>query len=80
MDRPATQGGIAASLPYRYVLFDHDAKFGNDVFEFLHASGTEPLQISIRSPWQNRLQHDGQDEHRAVHPVGLNDCGVDLIA
>ncbi len=39
--------------PYRYVLFDHDAKFGNDVFKFLQASGIEPLQTSVRSPWQN---------------------------
>jgi len=53
MDHAATQGGSAATLLLRYVLFDHDAKFGNDVFEFLHASGITPLRTSVRSPWQN---------------------------
>ena len=39
--------------PYRYVLFDHDAKFGNDVFNFLRSSDLKPLRTSIGSPWQN---------------------------
>src|SRR3954465_15120555 len=39
--------------PYRYVLFDHDAKFGNDVLQFLKCSDLTPLRTSIRSPWQN---------------------------
>jgi transposase InsO family protein len=28
-------------------------KFGGDVFEFLQASGVQPILISARSPWQN---------------------------
>jgi transposase InsO family protein len=45
----------ALPLPcrYRYMLFDHDAKFGTEVVAFLNASGTEPLRTSVRSPWQN---------------------------
>jgi transposase InsO family protein len=45
----------ALPLPcrYHYVLFDHDAKFGTDVFAFLQASGIKPIRTSIRSPWQN---------------------------
>ena len=39
--------------PYRYVLFDHDAKFGNDVVQFLRSSDLTPLRTSIGSPWQN---------------------------
>ena len=39
--------------PYRYVLFDHDAKFGNDVLKFLKSSDLMPLRTSVRSPWQN---------------------------
>ena len=39
--------------PYRYVLFDHDAKFGNDVLNFLRSSHLKPLRTSIGSPWQN---------------------------
>ena len=49
----SNSGGSAATLPLRYVLFDHDAKFGNDVFEFLHANGITPLRTSVRSPWRN---------------------------
>jgi len=39
--------------PYRYVLFDHDAKFGSDVVELLRTSAIRPLRTSVRSPWQN---------------------------
>jgi putative transposase len=39
--------------PYRYVLFDHDAKFGSDVLNFLKSSDLKPLRSSIGSPWQN---------------------------
>ena len=40
---------------HRYVLFDHDAKFGGDVFQFLKSSDLKPRQTSIRSPWQNGI-------------------------
>ena len=45
----------ALPLPcrYRYMLFDRDAKFGTEVFEFLKASGVRPARTTIRSPWQN---------------------------
>lgn len=39
--------------PYRYILFDRDAKFGGEVREFLKASGIQAVRTSIRSPWQN---------------------------
>ena len=39
--------------PYRYVLFDDDAKFGHDVLNFMKFSDLRPLRTSIRSPWQN---------------------------
>ena len=47
----------ALALPccYRYVLFDRDAKFGSEVWEFLKASGIQPLRTSVRSPWQNGI-------------------------
>ena len=41
--------------PYRYVLFDHDAKFGNDVLQFLKSSDLTSLRTGIRSRWQNGL-------------------------
>jgi hypothetical protein len=39
--------------PYRYVLFDHDSKFGNEVLQFLTSSALKPRRTSVRSPWQN---------------------------
>jgi transposase InsO family protein len=39
--------------PYRYVILDHDSKFGADVFAFLQATGLEPKRTSVRAPWQN---------------------------
>ena len=41
--------------PFRYVLFDRDAKFGNKVLAFLKASGIEPIRTTLRSPWQNGI-------------------------
>jgi transposase InsO family protein len=37
------------------MLLDRDAKFGNDVFDFLKASGIEAIRTSPRSPWQNGI-------------------------
>src|SRR5215471_4772037 len=47
----------ALPLPgsYRYILFDRDAKFGNEVFEFLEATGVRPIRTTARSPWQNGI-------------------------
>ena len=39
--------------PYRYVLFDNDAKFGNEVLDFLRSSALKPIRTNIRSPWQD---------------------------
>jgi putative transposase len=38
---------------YRYVLLDHDSKFGSEVRQFLDSSALKPMRTSIRSPWQN---------------------------
>ena len=42
--------------PYRYVLFDHDAKFGNGILKFLISSDLMPLRTSVRSPWQSKTE------------------------
>ena len=43
--------------PYRYVLFEHDAKFGNDLLRLLKSSDPISLRTSVRSPskteWRN---------------------------
>ena len=43
------------ATPYRYVLFDRDAKFGSDVVAFLKATGLEPTRTSVQVPWQNGI-------------------------
>jgi putative transposase len=62
--------------PYRYVLFDRDAKFGGDVFEFLQASAMKPLRTSVRSPWQNGVAERWVGSVRREvldHVIPLND-------
>jgi putative transposase len=42
----------ATPLVFRLArLFDHDAKFGSNVFKLLRASGIRRLPIGLRSPW-----------------------------
>jgi len=63
--------------PYRYVLFDHDAKFGNDVFKFLGSSDLTPLRTSIRSPWQNGTAEPWVGSARRElldYVIPLNEC------
>jgi putative transposase len=43
------------SGPYRYVIFDHDSKFGADVSAFLEASGFQVKRTSVQAPWQNGI-------------------------
>ena len=76
MDCAAAKANLAASLPYRYVLFDRDAKFSGDVFEFLQASALKPIRTSVRSPWQNGVAERWiGSAHREVrhHIIPLND-------
>ena len=38
---------------HRFLLFDRDAKFGNDVLSFSREMGCTPVRTAFRSPWQN---------------------------
>ena len=38
---------------HRFLLFDRDAKFGNDVVSFAKGMGSAPVRTAFRSPWQN---------------------------
>ena len=40
---------------YRYVVFDHDSKFGAGVLQFLKETGLRPKRTSIQAPWQNGI-------------------------
>jgi putative transposase len=38
---------------HRFLLFDHDSKFGTDVISAARDLGSQPIRTAFRSPWQN---------------------------
>ena len=38
---------------HRFLLFDHDSKFGTDVISAVRDLGSQPIRTAFRSPWQN---------------------------
>src|SRR6185295_17938894 len=40
---------------YRYVIVDHDAKFGGGVISFLQGAGLTLKRTSVQTPWQNGI-------------------------
>ncbi len=45
--------------PYRYVVFDHDSKFGGEVEAFLKDSGLKAVRTGIRCPGKTASPSDG---------------------
>jgi putative transposase len=41
------------SAAHKFLLFDRDAKFGNEVISFAKEMGSSPVRTALRSPWQN---------------------------
>src|SRR6516164_4424299 len=37
----------------KFLLFDHDAKFGREVVSAVRELGSEPVRTAYHSPWQN---------------------------
>lgn len=37
----------------KFLLFDHDSKFGSDVIDAARTLGSKPIRTAFRSPWQN---------------------------
>ena len=48
---------LREAFPYqsarRFLIFDHDAKFGLDAIAAVRAMGSQAVRTSFRSPWQN---------------------------
>jgi putative transposase len=48
---------LREAFPYeaghKYLIFDHDKKFGTEVLAGVNAVGLKSVRISFRSPWQN---------------------------
>jgi putative transposase len=40
---------------HRFLLFDRDSKFGNDVVSAAKDMGSQPVRTAFRSPWQNGI-------------------------
>lgn len=40
---------------HKFLLFDRDSKFGNDVVSFARGMGSLPVRTAFRSPWQNGI-------------------------
>jgi putative transposase len=38
---------------HRFLLFDHDSKFGSEVVSAVRDMGSQPTRTAFRSPWQN---------------------------
>jgi len=38
---------------HKFLLFDHDSKFGKEVVAAVREMGSEPVPTAYRSPWQN---------------------------
>jgi hypothetical protein len=53
---------------HRFLLFDHDSKFGNDVVSSAKDMGGQPVRTAFRSPWRTVLRS-----------VGLGSCRRDLL-
>ncbi len=41
--------------PYKFLIFDRDAKFSAEVVSAIKQNGTEPVRTAFRSPWQNGI-------------------------
>jgi len=38
---------------HKFLVFDHDSKFGHDIVSFVRDMGSRPTRTAFRSPWQN---------------------------
>jgi transposase InsO family protein len=38
---------------HKFLLFDHDSKFGSNVVSCAKNLGSEPMRTAFRSPWRN---------------------------
>jgi len=54
---------------HRFLLFDRDSKFGDEVVSFARGMGSLPVRTAFRSPWQN-----------GVAERWLGSCRRDLLA
>jgi len=71
---------IREAWPYtrfpRFLLFDHDSKFGTDVISASKVLGSQPTRTAFRSPWQNGVAERWVDSCRRDlldHVIILNE-------
>jgi hypothetical protein len=74
--RPANARGLPGGWSYRYVIFERDSKFNNEVVTFLKATGLEPKRTSVQAPWQNGIAEPWVGSCRREildHGIALNE-------
>jgi hypothetical protein len=71
---------IREAFPYehsfKYLIFDRDAKFGNEVFSAVNAFELASVRTSFRSPWQNGVAERWVGSCRRDlldHVIGFNE-------
>ena len=70
-----------ASTP-KFLLFDRDSKFGNDVVSAVREFGSEPVRTAYRSPWQNGVAERWVGSCRRDlldHVIVLNDRHLERL-
>jgi Integrase core domain len=41
------------AVAHKFLLLDHDSKFGSDVLSAAREMGSQPIRTAFQSPWQN---------------------------
>ncbi len=55
---------------YRYVIFDRDSTFNDEVVTFLRAAGLKPKRTSVQAPWQNGIAEGAAPQARSCFSGG----------
>ena len=53
MDRAAVARSLALSATTKFLLLDHDAKYGIEVPEAVRSMNIHPVRTVVGWPWQN---------------------------
>lgn len=67
------------SAAHKFLLFDRDAKFGNEVISLAKEMGSSQVRTAFRSPWQNGVAERWVGSCRRDlldHVLVLNERGI----
>ena len=67
---------------HRFLIFDRDAKFGNEVLSAIEAVELASIRTSFKSPWQNGVAERWVGSCRRDllnHVIALNECDLQRL-